>query len=40
MTQWITVPVDATDEMVDAAECVEDLYRRGHLTLGVKSTKK
>ena len=29
MTQWITVPVDATDEMVDAAECVEDLYRRG-----------
>lgn len=29
MTQWITVPVVATDEMVDAAECVEDLYRRG-----------
>lgn len=29
MTKWVTVPVDATDEMVVAAETVEDLYRRG-----------
>lgn len=26
---WILVPINATPEMVEAAESVEDLYKRG-----------
>ena len=26
---WVAVPVEPTEEMVDAAEDVEDLYKRG-----------